>query len=171
MRAVCLILTTCVLTACGGRPLDDAGKSDAGPPFVATQGDFTGFTSWESFDGGTNARDTLDGGQRTIYLNHRPPHGSEAFPLGTIIVKTTDGAQTFAMAKRGGGFNPVAGDWEWFELSPSPDGTAQIIWRGTGPPSAQTYGDTTAIACDVCHYQEGYQNDDVAGGALLLSSF
>lgn len=165
----CLLLCVLGTLACGGKeapPAPDAGE----PSFVADQGDFTDFTAWESFDGGSQADDTLDGGQRTIYLNHAPPHGSLEFPIGTIIVKTTAGAQTFAMAKRGGGFNPQLDGWEWFEIQPGTGDTYDIVWRGTGPTGTFVYANMPPTGCTDCHIQF-YKNDFVGGEGLQLSNF
>jgi hypothetical protein len=170
MRSGFLLTVALAVLACG-KPPTPQETEDAGPPaFIASQGDFTGFTEWQSFDGGTDAADTLDGGLRTLYLNHPPPHGALEFPVGTIIVKTTAGAQTFAMAKRGGGFNPQLDSWEWFELSPGTGNTYEIVWRGTGPSGTFVYSGMPATGCNDCHLLS-YQNDFVAGAGLQLSQF
>ena len=161
--------TWAAASACGGHP--EPAAADAGPsPFIADQGDFSGFTTWESFDGGTEAMDNLAvEGQRTIYLNQRPPHGSIQFPQGTIIVKTTAGAPTFGMAKRGGEFNATGAlGWEWFQLASDGGTDVQIVWRGAGPPVMFTY--STGGTCNSCHFS-GYFNDFVEGSALQLSQF
>jgi hypothetical protein len=165
----CLLVITIATWGCGGRepqPVPDAGET----AFVADQGSFTGFTAWQSFDGGAAADDTLDGGQRTLYLNRAPPRGSLVFPVGTIIVKTTEGAQTFAMVKRGGGFNPQLDGWEWFELSPGTGNTYEIVWRGVGPSGTFVYANMPPTGCNDCHLLS-YRNDFVAGNALQLSGF
>src|SRR5262249_12242623 len=54
------------------------------------------------------------------------------YPIGTII-------QVFpfeAMVKRGGGFNPSGGGWEFFNLKVSPQGTL-ITGRTPTPPAAR----------------------------------
>lgn len=164
------LLAGSLTTACGGRPSSPAAP-DAGPSFVATQGSFAHFTSWESFDGGTTADDSLNlVGQRILYLNQRPPHGSTQFPIGTIIVKTTQGGATFAMARRGGGFNPQGLGWEWFQLATGADGTPTILWRGDGTSGMLAYGTTSATGCNDCHF-EAIDNDYVQGDSILLSNF
>ena len=165
-----LLALAAMLPACGAHSSRGSPDEDAGPSFVATLGDFAGFPAWESFDGGTNAGDMLDGGIRTIYLNKPRPLDSRIFPLGTILVKTTQGAQTFAMAKRGGGFNPLVDDWEWFEIAPNADGSIRIVWRGQGPPSTFVYGNTVATGCNGCHF-DYLQNDFVADTAVPSSAF
>jgi hypothetical protein len=167
---------------CGGKENGPDGEQDGGmtAPFIAVQGDFACYRTWNTFDGGTGAFDGLGlaGEQRTVYINKLPPHGSAAFPIGTIIVKDTATAQTFAMAKRGGGFNPDVGDWEWFELTTAdtnpPSACAPLInWRGTAPPVGMVYGGQF-VSCNGCHVQAGPpqgSNDYVAGNSLSLSQF
>jgi len=170
--SLCLVATAGLIGCGGEHESGDAGESrDAGPAFIAVEGDFAGFTSWQSFDGGLNAADSLDGGLRTIYLNHAPPTGSTSFPLGTILVKTTVGDATFAMAKRGADFNPIIDDWEWFQLTTSATGTVQILWRGLGPSGMLGYGLASPTGCTDCHLQLGWKNDSVAGTAVSLSAF
>ena len=153
---------------CGG----GGGNGDGGEAcFVATQGDFTDYQKWDAFDGGTVANDGLglDGAQRTIYINKVPSHGSKTFPVGTMIVKTTAGGVTFAMAMRGCDFNPPVGDWEWFELTPGTGDTPLISWRGTAPPAGNVYGGAL-FTCNGCH--SGFTaNDYVGGSAAQLSQF
>ena len=51
----------------------------------------------------------------------------KGYPVGTIL-------QLFpfeAMAKRGGKFNKEGNGWEYFKLKPNPDGTTEILARGT----------------------------------------
>jgi hypothetical protein len=164
-----LSLTT-LLTACGPPSSPETGDAGA-ETFVAVQGDFACYRNWQSFDGGTEAFDGLgvSGEQRTIYVNKLPPAGCKTYPVGTIIVKDTASAQTFAMVKRGAGFNPEVDDWEWFELTttatnPPSACTPLINWRGTAPP-AGTYG--ASLSCNSCHVNAN-ATDYVAGGALSL---
>ncbi len=171
VRASCLLAVLGLATACGGP--DGGGAADAGDEtFIALQRDFAGFQSWTQLDGGTTGSDSLPTtGQRTIYINHAPDPCAKSFPIGTIIVKTTEGAQTFGMAKRGGGFNPQGAlDWEWFELTqPASGGNPLILWRGTAPPAGETYNGTPTASCNACH-TNFTANDFVGGTALTLSS-
>lgn len=155
------------LCACGGPA---ASAPDAGPVYVANNASFATFSEWESFDGGTGAvGDTLDGGQRILYLNQRPPHGSAEFPVGTIIVKTTVGAPIFAMVKVGGGFNSAgAKDWEWFELTPNTTGGGTIQWGGTTAPLTDPYAQGP-ISCNQCHMAAS--DNDFVAGPIQLSAF
>ena len=154
LRLVCSLF---MLIACGpgSGTSEDAGSD---PPFIAVTGDFDCYRTWPSADGGTNAVDGLSTAlpaQRTIYLNKLPPAGSQKYPNGTILVKETAGAQTFAMVKRGGGYNPSVDDWEWFELSTAdtnpPTACRPVInWRGTAPPPGTIYGGQFT-ECNGCH--------------------
>lgn len=166
-----LLLVFCsLLAACGvphEEPADGGHRlADAGLEFVAVQGDFAGFQDWESFDGGLSPADGLDGGYRRIFLNHRPPSGSSFWPDGTIFVKTTEGAETFAMVKRGGRYNPSSFNWEWVELTESSSGTPLIKWRGKGPDSTPGYGTEAPTGCTGCHMYS-FHNDFVAGPVSL----
>lgn len=139
-------------------------------PFVAFAGDFQPFRTWERmFIAGTGLDDPIHGGDRSIYVNRRPPAGSREFPVGTIIVKHMEspGGQTFAMVKRGGGFDPDgAVGWEWFRLVES-DGAVWIAWRGVGPPDGETYGGAAGGVCNGCHFA-GKANDWVQYPGLKL---
>jgi hypothetical protein len=165
-----IVLLAAAGGACGGHPPgpEQPPPPDAGPSFIADQADFDNFTTWLAFDGGSqaDALDSLDGGQRVIYLNQAPPPGSLHFPLGTVIVKTTEGATTFAMVKRGGGFNADLPGWEFFGLAPSLNGRSIILWRGVGTVGTLAYGSMPATGCDACHLG-AYQNDFVWGGPQL----
>jgi hypothetical protein len=162
-----LVALSIINAGCG--PTTGLGDPDAGAtPFIAVQGDFACYRAWTAFDGGMGAADGLGvpNEPRTIYINQLPPPGSRTFPIGTIIVKDTATAQTFAMVKRGGGFNPAVDDWEWFELTTAsttpPTSCAPLInWRGTAPPAGTVYGMITTTC----------PNDYVAGSSLQLSHF
>ncbi len=63
------------------------------------------------------------------------------YPVGTIL-------QVFpgeAMVKRKRGFNPAGGDWEFFRLAVSPDGTTAITARGAAEVKNR-FG-----SCQGCH--------------------
>lgn len=172
MRFACLPLLL-ALAACGPVPADPTPDV-----FIALQKDFSGFKTWSKVDLGVGEpNDVHSAGHRIVYLNHKPDHGSTTFPVGTVIVKTIDEdaatpGKTFAMAKRGGGFNTVgATGWEWFELEKSTEGTPLIVWRGITPPSGEGYGGAiTGGACNTCHMGSS-DNDFVSASALKLSTF
>ena len=128
-------------------------------PFVAFESDFQDFHSWESF---AITMDIAPGndhlnGPRHLFLNKRPPAGSHEFPVGTIMVKESDGddptaRHIFAMVKRGADFN-VGGalNWEWFELANASSGAVVIKWRGFGPSNGDAYGGDATGGCNACH--------------------
>jgi len=171
-------ISSLLLLACGAAPRQmadggvDAGPS-GGPVFIALQGDFAGYHSWQAFDFGEQESDTVHiAGHQVVYLKQAPPHGSTTWPQGTLLVKevTPDGGtqQIFGMAKRGGAFNPSAPGWEWFELAPDTNPPV-FLWRGAEPPMG-AYGEDPNATCDACH---GYaaSNDYVIGMPLFLSGF
>lgn len=168
--------------------------------FLAFASDFDGFHGWPSApampsptlpavpggdgvvipDGGAPDAGAADGGVHhlplTVYWNHPPPHGSTAFPLGTIIVKETNEAdpterQVFAMVKRGGDFNATGAiNWEWFELVNQLDGSVTVNWHGYGPQTGtDKYGGDPSV-CNNCH-KIAAPNDFAFSSALQLSNF
>ena len=165
--AVIAYATFALLSSCGGDPQTG---------FVAFERDFQDFHSWEAFDVGHVGEigDIHGEGPRRIYLRERPPAGSKAFPIGTMLAKEMTlqkdpTARTiFAMVKRGAGFNPGGNDWEWFDLAIREDGSVRIAWRGVGPPSdGDAYGDPSG--CNPCHKSGG--NDMVRTPELALANF
>jgi hypothetical protein len=180
-----------VLTSTCGSPATETGGSGSSTTarvtstdariksgvFVAVAGDFGRFHSWTSYDvtGDAELAGIHDGSTVTEYVNNPPPHGSEEFPIGTIIVKEATGGtvphELFAMVKRGGGFNAGAPGWEWFDLgllNDGKDGTS-ITWRGFGPPAGDTYGGDAKAGCNTCHTECG--NDAVCAKPLAFSNF
>ena len=162
------------VAACGSSPADPGEQGDV---VVAFSSSFVGFHSWETFflTSEPIASSPHTSGPRTVYLNKRPPTGSTSFPVGTIIVKELtapdDTKNTFAMVKRGGGYNAAgATDWEWFELVPGSDQAISIIWRGVGPPVGEKYGGDPNGGCNGCH-ANAKANDFVQATPLSLSSF
>jgi hypothetical protein len=171
-----LLLGLLASAGCGG------GAPEEPQTFIALERDFQGFTSWERFhreaDGSGGIHTGVD---RDIYLKSRPSKGAKEFPVGTLIVKHTDGVgdpdnqgpRTFGMVKRGGDFNiSGAKNWEWFELvqsnSEDPTSPWQIVWRGLGPPIGSGYG-AGGSECNSCH-SEAAANDYVEAEPLQLST-
>ncbi len=158
-----------------GVATDGGAKAPPPPVFLAFAADFCGFHSWKSFDvtSGAALVGIHDGSAVTEYVNELPPHGSTAFPVGTIIVKEATGGtqkhELFAMVKRGGGFNPGAPGWEWFDLKNDGHDGVTILWHGFGPPVGETYGGDATAGCNTCHTACG--NDAVCAKQLSLSSF
>jgi hypothetical protein len=157
----------------------DGGTKAGLQLFIASQSDFAGFSTWESFS--FDAPGTADGkthtaGKRIVYLNQPPPHGSTSFPVGTIIVKKiqpgTATAKTFAMVKRGGNYNSHgAPGWEWFELDPNaPDSAPVLLWRGVAPPAGENYSGSQSGTCNDCH-GAARNNDSVQSPPLQLPNF
>lgn len=163
-------------------PVDGTGE------FVARREAFAGFLSWPAaVVAETPAGPPHEASVRTVFLNQPPPDEAEAFPVGTIIVKTGAGGEAtgeagnevHAMVKRGNGFNADgAKGWEWFELSvdvaAGDDSDPLIVWRGTNPPEGFAYGctggdcgDAEALTCNTCH-QGSVGNDYVNAPALTL---
>lgn len=104
--------------------------------FIALDGDFASFPTWERVPLGDAPLAGHPPGPRFGYLNHRAKKGATAYPLGTIVVKTVEPSaapetwEIFAMAKRGGNFNPGgARDWEFFCLKVLA-GVPHIVSRG-----------------------------------------
>jgi hypothetical protein len=143
--------------------LDHTPIPGAGESFVAMQVDFSGYSSWDAVSIGAAGDDSgHPEGERTVYVNELPPADAESFPVGTVIVKTIEGADIHAMVKRGEGFNTDgAVGWEWFELVLATNGEPVIKWRGEEPPAGETYGslpgvpvdsgDTLTGDCNACH--------------------
>jgi hypothetical protein len=97
---------------------------------------------------------------RGYFIDNRLGHLDEAlavaedpaggtYPVGTIIQLVP----TEAMVKRAEGFSPATGDWEFFSLAVSPQGT-EILARG-GPDVVNQFGGS----CADCHLQAEPQFD------------
>jgi hypothetical protein len=165
-----------VLAACssGGSAADPATPDT----FLAFGSDLQGYRGWRAFPVDpllTVVEGIHASGTRIEFVNRTPPHGAAAFPVGTIIVKEIHAnaavdSRTFAMVKRGGGFNSDGAlDWEWFELQLDVDPVV-IIWRGVGPPLGEKYGGDGQGTCNACH-GTGKANDYVLSRALALGNF
>lgn len=179
MRSL-LFLGLLAAAGCGGSDNTETPPADD-TPFIALQRDLQGFSTWEHFHlDGDGSGTPHTGVVRDLYLNKRPPKGATTFPVGTIIVKRTDGVgdpdnggpRTFAMVKRGGDYNKAGAlNWEWFELIQNdPNDTTSpwlISWRGLGPPVGGAYGSTDG-GCNGCHGL-AQSNDYVRSVALQLS--
>jgi hypothetical protein len=162
-----------------GNNASEEGDGAAPTEFVAYASSFDCFHSWSTAQATAqdDAGDGLHGiGPLQVYWNQDPPHGSTTFPVGTIIVKETEGADvtqriTFAMVKRGDGFNSTgANGWEWFSLQDNTDGSVAILWQGLVAPPGQTYANQAIGDCNGCHGLAA-SNDYVWDSALQLSNF
>ena len=159
--------------ACGG---GDPAPADSSGCFLAFDSQFDGFRGWTSvtFDGGADGDAGIHvAGPRTEYINHEPPDGSTAFPVGTLVVKEVGAADPnpanhhlFTMAKRGCDFDAAgAKGWEFIELKEATGG-ATILWRGVGPPAGETYGGDPN-GCNSCH-AACTNNDSICSSHLRL---
>lgn len=157
--------------ALGSGGCDAAADEPEAGEFIALQRDFEGFPRWEHESLGFAATTPgHPGGQRTVYVNERPPAHDEEIPLGTIIIKTMEtddfGLLVLAMARRGGGYNEDgAVGWEWFELALDDMGRPVIVWRGEDPPDGECYGclpGTESMieptSCNDCHVHAAAQD-------------
>jgi len=164
-----------VLVSCSSG--SDSGSGAACTQVATYNSTFAGYHAWPnwSFQGGEIAGSPHISGQRRVYMNHKPPHGSTSFPVGTVIVKeigTPPASQdvVFAMVKVGCDYNSDgAVDWKWFELQIDAQDNASILWDGSEPPPGQTYSGNQA-ACNECH-GTAKSNDYVQSQPLLLSNF
>lgn len=151
-----------------------APPDDDSPTFVPFQRDFQGFSTWPRFviqnkgpvaDGAVHAA-----GERMVYINQLPGPGHAQFPNKTIIVKTMENGDTFAVVKRGGAYNKTgARGWEWFELK-RVDGEWLIVWRGITPPAGERYSGIAGGTCNDCHAAFA-ANDFIGTPGLSLSLF
>jgi hypothetical protein len=145
-----------VSLACSQSAPAPSGAPDV---FVASARSFDGFRTWWSvaITADDAPGDSHLNGPRHVFLNQKPPPGSDQFPVGTIIVKETDPGpipkrSVFAMVKRGGDYDPTgAPNWEWFELANTAEGTEIIVWRGPGPSGGGAYGEAPLGGCNACH--------------------
>lgn len=164
LGAVCALLA-----ACGG------GKGEPAT-FIALDRDFLGYSSWltMTLPHQPLADLTEPMGPRVAFLNKRPPKGASEYPVGTIIVKEiqdqpdADTWPRFAIAKRGGGFNPDgAAGWEFFLLRLDTQGNLYITSRGLAPSDTGFDGGGdqytpagAAGGCNICHGQSEFAAHD-----------
>lgn len=165
--------------------LTTAACEDAGPApdvFIALQSHFADFTTWPKTKLGEGALMGHPMGPRYGYLKQPAPAGATRYPVGALIVKTIENGASmqewdvFAMAKRGGGYNPGgAKDWEFFTLKMNGAGVPIIFSRGTNPVDADVDGGNgnyldpgmTGVTCNRCHGVVGTEvNDHVLSAAL-----
>lgn len=75
------------------------------------------------------------------------------FPIGVVVMKVYTNLENntivggTAMAKRGNGFDPLHGDWEWFIL----DASLKIRKDMMGNPMRGTGAQVGAGSCTACH--------------------
>lgn len=133
------LLTLTLAAACGDTSDGGAdGGGDEGLAFEAVAEDFECLQNWTKVGSYylTNKRGMLD---EAVAVAENPDGGE--FPVGTIIQLVP----IEAMVKREKGFSPETGDWEFFFLNASADGT-EIGARGTTEVENQFGGN-----CFDCH--------------------
>jgi len=178
-------LAACALVACAPDNHEDDADADAGE-WTPLPSDCANYeTTWTSYDLGgiTDAGVAADvcahvlDVPRVAYINKVPPHGSTSFPVGTMIIKqiqmTPDPStwQIFAMAKRGGDYDPGSGcvGWEWYGIDPPDDaGSCRFQWSGTQPTGSEAYA--SCGPCANCH-SAAQTNDCVIAPELSLSQW
>ena len=168
--------------ACLDNQLDEAELSSDKSVFIAQAEDFLRYDDWMKFERETRSEHGGLVGVNTIYVNELPVSDEQAFPVGTILFKSTkiegyDKPTIHAMVKRGSRFNPkgVLG-WEYFELVLDKNGVPFILWRGAEPPMGETYRSLLGAedledrpmeldgSCNGCHMKG---EDGVLGEDLL----
>jgi hypothetical protein len=142
---------------------------------VANASNFTDYRRWQkiSLPPATPDIEGVHTGPRSVYVNRLPAKGGTEFPVGTVIVKEMENnadirqRKVFAMVKRGGDFNVGAAlNWEWFEVTPLPNGQAIVVWRGVNPPEGESYSRSKEGGCNGCH-MSAKGNDYVMSGREL----
>lgn len=155
-------------TDAGAVNFDSAATIDDGTclyEFVADDATFADFTTWTFADSNRGPDPFASGAHgssdstvlRSVFVFEGAQAVNQEYPVGTRIVKlsqSNDGSfvQLTAMAKRGNGFAPAFGDWEWFILNA--DGSIATDTLGNtlrGPYVNQ------AMGCANCH---GLANTD-----------
>ncbi len=160
MKRVALMLSFCsALAACGG------GDGSSDRVFIALQQDFADYASWQKFYFGHEPLEGHPTGPRYGFVKQTLRPGELKYPIGDIIVKVIEVSaepsswDLFAMAKRGGNFNPTgAKNWEFFSLSLATSGVPVIVARGidaSDPANSLGHGYAGAtgnfIRCNGCH--------------------
>ncbi len=163
MRAALLAVVAC---GCTSQPaatvVTDAGAHE----FVAAAQDFAPFRSWRAVPLGDEPNSADPPGPRVAFVSRAPDASARSYPIGSIIVKAIENTPSptdwdlFAMAKRGGDFDPSgAVGWEFFLLKLDGDQSIRIVARGTilTPPvdGGMAYGSAGAIFCGGCHGAPG----------------
>ncbi len=126
-----------------------ATTTTAVPDLVMTEGDFKHLADMTKVRGYfvDNLRGQLD---EAVAVAGNPAGGM--FPVGTIIQLVPQEA----MVKRAPGFSPGFGDWEFFELGVSVEGT--VIQKRGGREVLNRFGGTS---CADCHAKADPQFDFV----------
>jgi Cytochrome P460 len=189
--AACTLFFGCAFCGCasaGTGPVADAGADSATvvratlplcngePVCIANAASFTGYRMWQKvpLPPATPDVEGVHTGPRSVYVNYVPAKGTATeFPIGTVIVKEMENnddirqRRVFATVKRGGDYNTGAVlNWEWFEITPLPNGQALIKWRGVNPPEGESYSRSKEGGCNGCH-MSAKDNDFIMSGSTL----
>lgn len=125
-----VMFSTTLIQSCKKDKTDD--KATTNTEFIADSTTFLSFMSWP-VQATKNGMDPSLGmahagndstATRTVHFKDGVSPVNGIYPVGSIIVKhTTNTAGTLneftGMVKRGNGFNPTKGDWEFFMLMPN----------------------------------------------------
>ncbi|MBS3915608.1 MAG: hypothetical protein KG003_14025 [Bacteroidetes bacterium] len=113
---------------------DSCKKSDSkttpSEEFVANDSTFKDFMTWTLVKTNQGPDPALGGiahsgndssVKREVYIKNNQKANNGVYPVGTLVVKhsynpTATVNEYTAMVKRGNGFNPAGGDWEYFVL-------------------------------------------------------
>lgn len=125
------------------------GPATSGEEFVAEADDFVNLADMTPVRGFFIAN-PLGSLEEAVAVANDPEGGT--YPVGTIIQLIPQEA----MVKRGGGFDPTANDWEFFELDVSAEGTV-IHQRGR----AEIENRFGSGSCADCHAVAGETFDFV----------
>jgi hypothetical protein len=106
--------------ACGVTPLQHHRCTGE---VVATEEDFGCIEDWTAV-GVVRVKGLCGSDDEAVRLLQDPRPGM-SLPLGTVVQALSNEA----VVKRGGGFDPEHGDWEFFSLQPEP-GRTRILSRG-----------------------------------------
>ncbi len=145
---VLLCLGLLAAAACGSLPEDEPAPTPYdgdGPDAPALSSDFGCVADYRRV-GGLYLKNVLGLTEQAVAVAESD--GDWHFPVGTII----QGQPNEAMLKRGPGFSPETGDWEYITLDN--DGTRTVI-TARGTTDVQGVGQT----CAACHAPAGDQWD------------
>ena len=147
------VLAALLFVACGGgsgdsaraptstlRPTGTAPTTSAAPQFrdvVPTASDFVNINTMTRV--GDHFVGSLNGHLGAVLAVAHAPK-DRAYPVGTVIQLIP----TEAMVKRHAGYSPATNDWEFFQLSVSPQGT---VIRSSGARVKNFFGGD----CASCH--------------------
>jgi hypothetical protein len=163
-----------------GPGCSEGGAGGGGDTYVPLPGDFIPFRGWTRIFLGDGPLEGHPAGPRYGYVKTKP--GATEYPIGAIIVKTVENGEpqqwdVFAMAKRGGNYNPGgATNWEFFTLLMNGDNVPIVVNAGTNPSDPDRdagighgYSDPSGsgVTCNRCHGVAGTERSDHILSPLL----